>query len=134
MAAIGSRRRSIVHTSLPAARCSHLIALATSPPRRANQMKDAWDDDDDDWEMRSCTASGTRTRSGGGGGQRREEETEEDRRRAAAETHKGAAGGPRQVKAGTLEAKIQAREASHSLMSRTSILGRTTMGLAASST
>ena len=80
-------------------------------------MKDAWDDDDDDddWENAELAlpAAPAPAAAPAAAGSDSEEETEEDRRRAkAAETHKGAAGGPRQVKAGTLEAKIQAREAS----------------------
>ena len=76
-------------------------------------MKDAWDDDDDDdWEHAELALPAAPAAAAAAGSDS-EEETEEDRRRAkAAETHKGAAGGPRQVKAGTLEAKIQAREAS----------------------
>ena len=83
-------------------------------------MKDAWDDDDDDdddWENAELAlpAAPAAAAAAAAAGSDSEEETEEDRRRArAAETHKGAAGGPRQVKAGTLEAKIQAREASSS--------------------
>jgi len=80
-------------------------------------MKDAWDDDDDDdddWENAELALPAAPAAAAAAGSDS-EEETEEDRRRArAAETHKGAAGGPRQVKAGTLEAKIQAREASSS--------------------
>ena len=78
-------------------------------------MKDAWDDDDDDdWENAELALpAAPAPAAAAAAGSDSEEETEEDRRRAkAAETHKGAAGGPRQVKAGTLEAKIQAREAS----------------------
>ena len=79
-------------------------------------MKDAWDDDDDDWENAELALpAAPAPAAAAAAGSDSEEETEEDRRRAkAAETHKGAAGGPRQVKAGTLEAKIQAREASQS--------------------
>ena len=78
-------------------------------------MKDAWDDDDD-WESADLTLPSAPAVAAPAASDD-EEETEADRQRARAEADrqlKGAAGGPRQLKAGSIEAKIAAREAAAS--------------------